>query len=180
MNVLSVIWALLNIALVIVLLSFWLKSFSLIAAKYGRLGTVAVFILTFSMCIRPTGNNSLLDQPSIRTPLDPASVAAVRVGNTHTAVLLDLPLTTIEGYWSLGHQPADSAVLTFQTLQSGLAGYMRWESKTGQVRITTNQHLHYESTGILTWYWLGIPLYRQHQDFTGDVPLQPDPYRPGV
>lgn len=180
MNILSVIWALLNIALVIVLLSFWLRSFSLIAAKYGRLGTVAGFIFTFSMCIRPTGGNALLNQSSIRTPLDPASVAALRASNVHTTVLLDLPLTTIEGYWSLGHQPADSSVLTFRAVQTGLMGYLRWEPQAGPIYLTPDRHLHYESSGILVWYLLGIPLYRQYHHFSGDVPLQSETHRPGV
>ena len=180
MEILSVIWALLNIALVVGLLRFWLQSFSLIAVKYGRWMTAAGFLLTLSMCVRPAGDNLLLYQPTAQTQADSVTLAAFESTGPQTVTLLDWPLTTIGGYWTITKPPGGVPLLTFRTSQTGLSGYLRWKPLTGTTGYMPDKHLHYELDGVLTWYLLGIPLYQQGQHFSGDMPLQPEPHRPGV
>lgn len=154
-----------------VLLRFWLTGFTLIAAQHGRWITAAVFLFTMSMCARPSDDWQFSKETTGQIPVRQAVLDNVRHGSSSIVTLLDLPLTTLDGFWTVRPLSANSAAFAFKTQQNGLAAYLRWESQVQSISVSSTRHLHYELVGTLNWCLLGVPLYRQSQQFSGEIAL---------
>jgi hypothetical protein len=68
-------------------------------------------------------------------------------------------------------QHSDSIQIQSFVTASGFTLGTRWETLQTVAGLLPGRQAFYQSTGTLTWYLLGFPLYSQWKHFQGEVSL---------
>ncbi|WP_461141746.1 hypothetical protein [Spirosoma pomorum] len=69
-------------------------------------------------------------------------------------------------------QNTDSLRVQSLVTASGLTLGTRWETMQTSANLLPGRRAYYQSTGTLTWYLLGVPVYNQMKHFGGELTLR--------
>ena len=177
MEIVHILWAIANVALIILVIRFWLSNFEFYSDRYGRWPGYVLLLISVAMCSRPGVERQPANSQSVQlASLDLPDTLAFP---TNAPMLYDAGIYRIWGSWG-GHISPGKKVVRFTTYQLGLVLGVNWQPGQALINLTLDNHLSYTIPGTMRWSLFGFPLYSDARVFQGEQVLESEPHRPGV
>lgn len=173
MAIMSVLWGLLNIALLLGVLIGISAAFGPLRKRFGLFGAVLLLMMLMGMC------RSINKQQQKKAKMGGFQITVLQPNlpdnafqHPHDVLLDNQPTFAINQTISLSqlHQ-SDSIRIDSRSHLTGFVSGISWSPVRTLVRVQSNQRLHYRTVGDLNWHLLGLPIYSQPKEFEGFLNL---------
>jgi hypothetical protein len=170
MSIFHAAWALLNLVLLVSTLLIGYRSYRIFSERFGCLPSGLLILALASTC-NGARNSS---------PKQPIGFSFVKsLGSTdqwsyrnNVTVYGDDVYRITQSVIINPVQNADSLRVQSLVTAGGLTLGTRWETMQTTANLLTGRRASYQSTGTLTWYLLGVPVYTQMKHFEGEMTLR--------
>lgn len=168
----QLIWALLNIGLIIFYLIICFKSSILIKQKLGALASI-VFVFGFLSFIGRPNVDHISNTSGQSLKWEAKSPYNIENGNNFSK-MIDLDKTLVSKYSQDIYFGREVGTLKYiptnaWTSASGLVSGTRWKPIYINVEPTEPNTIKYAVTGTIQWHLLGITFYTQIKNWQGEV-----------
>ncbi len=163
---LEIVWAILNIAL---LIYFFIVCIKAVRITRRKLGIFAAFVLAFGLLSFMTADKSFYTAESRQFNLQTEPIPAEQ-GFFYRQVLDKTWTTQVTLQIKYVKKNGKVDLLNAQTTRSGLVMGIDWEPVTVSVK-KHGEGYTYVVIGNIEWRILGVQVYSQHKKYTGSIKL---------